>query len=75
MGLKFYQTFSYVVVHFGDVPTKCIARVVGYDQMILYERPSDAAPHAQAMQADFRALGDRLTQINHKRESISKELC
>ena len=32
MGLKFYQIFSYAVVHFGDVPAECIARVVAYDE-------------------------------------------
>ena len=61
MGLKFYQTFSCAVVLFGDNPAERIARVVGRDQTILYEkRPADVAPHAPAIQADFRASGDRL---------------
>ena len=31
MGLKFYQTFSCAVVHIGDIPAECIARVVSND--------------------------------------------
>ena len=50
-GLKFYQTFSYAVVRFGDVPAECVARVVGHDDTILCERPSEVAPHAPAIQA------------------------
>ena len=58
-GLKFYQTLSYVVVHFGDFPAECIARVVGYDKTILCERPSEVTPQAQAIQPDVCASGDR----------------
>ena len=32
MGPTFYKTCSYAVVHFGDVPVECIARVVGHDE-------------------------------------------
>ena len=41
LGLQFYQTFSCAVVDFGDIPAEGIARVVGHDQTILYERPSE----------------------------------
>ena len=60
MGPQFHQTFSFAVVHFGDIPAECIASVVGHDQTILFERPSQVAWHAQAIQGDFRASGDRL---------------
>ena len=64
MGLNLYQTFIYAVVHFGDVPAECVARVVGHDQTILLERPLEVAPHAPAIQADFSESGDRL--LNRK---------
>ena len=60
MCLKFYHTFSFAVVHFGDVPAECIERVVGHDRTILYERPSEVAPHERAIQEDFGASGGRL---------------
>ena len=41
--------FSCAVGRFEDVPAECIARVVGYDQTILNERPSQVAPHAPAL--------------------------
>ena len=34
--------------HFGDVTSDCFARAVEQDQTILYERPSEVAPHAPA---------------------------
>ena len=57
---------------FGDVPAECITRVVGHDETILYERPSEVAPHAPAIQEDFRASRDRLLDPvdNYKRLSI-----
>ena len=67
MGLKYNQTFSYVVVHFGDIPAQRIARVVGHDQTISYERPSKVAPHASAILADSRASGDRLPRSTAKK--------
>ena len=68
MGQQFYQSFS----NFGAVPAESIARVVGHDQTILCGRPPEVAPHALAIQADFRASGDRsLAQINNKRGPIS----
>ena len=60
MCLKFYQTSSYLVVHVGNIPAACIARVVGHDETILHERPFEVAPYTPAIQADFRASGDRL---------------
>ena len=60
MGLKIFQTFSYADVNFGDVLATCVARVAVHDQTILYERPLEVAPHAPAIQADFRAPGDWL---------------
>ena len=72
MGLKLYQTFSYAVAHFADIPADCISRVVGHDRTILYERPPTSAPHVPAIQADARASGDRLLdQIINKRCPIS----
>ena len=71
MGFKFYQTFSHGLVHFGDIPAECIARVIGHDQTILYERPSDVALCASAIQADVRASGDRLLD----QDRCHKELC
>ena len=59
MGLKFYQTFSCAVVHLGDIPSECIARVVGHDRSIIKERPSEVAPSALAIQTDVRASGDQ----------------
>ena len=50
-GLKFNQPFSFAVVHVGDSPTECLARV---------------APHAPTIQADFRASGDRLLDQSHQ---------
>ena len=67
MGLTYFQSFSYVVFHFGDIPAECIiARVVGYDQTILHERRSEVAPHTLARQEDFRASGGRLHDPDHK---------
>ena len=62
MCLKFYQTSSYLVVHVENIPAACIARVVGHDETILHERPSEVAPYTAALQADVRASGDRLHQ-------------
>ena len=41
MSLKSFHTVSYVVVHFGDIPAECIARVVAHDQTFLREIPSE----------------------------------
>ena len=46
MDLQFYQTFSCAAVHFGDVPSECIAGVVRHDQTSFHEKQSDVAPHA-----------------------------
>ena len=40
---KIFETILYAVIHFGDVPAECVARVVRHDQTILYERPSEVA--------------------------------
>ena len=55
MGLKFFQTFSYAVVHFGDISAESIARENGHDQTFLYQRPLEATPNNPATQADSRA--------------------
>ena len=47
MCLKAYQTFSYAVVHFGDVRAECSARVVGHDQPFLHARPSEVGRTAR----------------------------
>ena len=44
LGLTCFQTFSYVVVHFGDIPPECIARIGGRT--------------IPQIHADFRASGD-----------------
>ena len=61
-----YQTFSDAAFHFRDVPAQCMARVVGHDQTILYERPSEVAPHAPAIQADFSASGYWLLDLDQQ---------
>ena len=73
MGLQFFQTFSYAVVHFGYIPAECIARVVGDDQTILYERPLEVAPltHWQLEYISLHRATGCLTQINNKTYSIS----
>ena len=69
MGLTLYQPYSYAVVHFGDLPAERIAGVVGQDQAILYERPSEVTPYASAIQADFRASGEA------EKARSQRELC
>ena len=66
-GLQFYRTFSDAVVHFGDIPADCFARVVGHDQTILHERPSEAAP---PIQADVRASGGRLPDKDQQQKRL-----
>ena len=68
---KLYHTFGYVVVHFGDVPAEYVARVVGHDQTILYERPSEVAPHAPAIRADLRASGKRLLYPSQQQKRLN----
>ena len=70
MGLKLDQQFSYALVHIGDIPTECVARVVGHAQTILHERPLEVAPHAPATQADVRASGDRLLDQNQQQKRL-----
>ena len=73
MGLQFSHTFSYGVVHFGDIPAERVTRVVAHDQTILYQRPSDVISHAPAIQHDFRASVDQLLDPDQqsKRSSIT----
>ena len=40
-----------------DIPAECIARVVGYDQPILYERPSEVSPQAPGNPTRFPCIG------------------
>ena len=55
-------------------PGEYVARVVGHDQTILYEIPSEVVPHVPAIQADFRASGDRLLDhIQQQKESQSPQ--
>ena len=70
MGLKFFQTFICVAVHVGDVPAECIARVVGHDQAILYERPPEVAPRAPAIQEAVRASGNRLHDPDQQQKRL-----
>ena len=56
MFLENRQIPSNAVVHFGDIPADCMARVVGYDQPIFHERPSELAVLALAIHPDFRAF-------------------
>ena len=71
MGLKSYQTLSNAVVHFGDVPAECFARAVGDDQTIFYERPSQVAPHAPAIQPVVHASGDRLLDSDQHQKRLN----
>ena len=77
MGPKLCQTFSYAVVHFGDIPAECTVRVVGYDQTMLFAGPSKVVPHAPEIQADVRASGDRLLDQDQqqKRLDLIQSLC
>ena len=59
-----------LLFHFGDVPAECVARDVGHDRKILYERPLQVAPHAPAIQADFRASGDRLLDQGQQQKRL-----
>ena len=70
IGPNFDQTFSYAAVHFGDVPAECIARVVGHDPTILYERPPEVALHAPTSQQDFRASDDLLLDPDQKQKRL-----
>ena len=45
-------------------------RVVGQDPRILYERPSEVTPNASEIQADFRALGDRLCDQDRQQKRL-----
>ena len=47
-----------------------IARVVGHDGRILYDRSSQVAPHAQAIQKQFWASGDRLLDPDQKQKQL-----
>ena len=60
IGLTLFQSLSVAVVHVGNIPAECIAKIVGHGQTILCGRPSEVVPHALAIQAYFRASGDRL---------------
>ena len=78
MGLKFFQTFSYAVVHFGVVVAQCIARVVAHDQTILHERPSEVTQYDRAIHEDFRASTDQLLDPDQKQmrlDLISSRVC
>ena len=70
MGLKCFQSFSYAVVHFGDIPAPCMARVVGPDQTIVFERPSVVTPNAPAIRAVFRAWGGRLLDQDQQKKGL-----
>ena len=70
MGLTFYHTFSYAVVHLGDIPAQCIARIVGHDETILYERPSEVTPNTPSIQADFRASVDRMLDQDQQQKRL-----
>ena len=71
IDLKFGGTFSSAVVHFGDIPAECIAKVVGYDQTIFCERPSEIAPQALAIQLDVLASGDRLLDEDPRQNRLN----
>ena len=65
MGLQLYEAFTHAD-HFGGFPAECTARAVGHDATILYDRPSEVAPHARTRQdirPDLCAFGDRLLDI------------
>ena len=68
MSLKFYQTFSYVVVPFGDIPVECLTKVVGHDQPVLFEKPFEVTQNDRVIREDSRASGDRLLDQNQEQE-------
>ena len=55
----------------GDVPPECIANVVGHDETMLYERPSEAAPHATAIKAGLRASGDQSLEPDQQHKKLN----
>ena len=61
----------YAVVHFGDIPAECSSRVLGHDQTVLSERPSEVVPHAPAIQADVRASCDRWLAPDQQQKQVS----
>ena len=60
------HTFSHADVHIGDIPAESTAMVVGHDQTILFERPSEVTLDDPTIQTDFRASGDRLLGQDQK---------
>ena len=70
VGLNVHQTFSYAVVHIGDIPAECMARVVGHDHATQFETVSEVTLKDPAIQADFRASGDRLFDQDQQRKRL-----
>ena len=68
--LTLFQTLSVAVVHVGNIPAECIAKFVGHGQTILCGRPSEVVPHALAIQAYFRASGDRLLEQDQQQKKL-----
>ena len=55
---------------FGDIPAEYIPRFVGHDQTLLCERPSEVTPNDPAIQAHFRASGDRLLHQDQQQRRL-----
>ena len=70
IGLTLSHTLSCAVVHFGDVPADCRARVVRHDQTILNEIPSEVTPNDPAIQAHVRASVDRLLDQDQQQRML-----
>ena len=67
-SLTFYQTFSYAVVHFGDIPATCVAIFV---PSCTKDHQKSHRTHWQSKQISVHLVTDCLTQMNNKRGSIS----
>ena len=61
MSSDFHRTFSYAVVHFGNMSAECFARVVTHDQTVLCE----------TKQKSVHRVTDCLTKIKNRKGSIS----
>ena len=56
-GLNDIKHSVMLLLTFRHMPANCIATVVGHDQTILGERPSEIALNDPVIQADFREWG------------------
>ena len=69
MELTICQTSSHAV-HCGDIPADRIAKIVANGDTISYERPSQGALRALALQEDFWASADQLLEPDQKHKKV-----